>query len=202
MCQADPWNSRDVSKQLSEGQRAYSQPSSADLITKAAALAMSSSERRPPKAGMAFFPLVTCVMMDFSESPPARYWLRASFSKVFSGMMTFCPPAWQAAQLALKTCSPASTSAAKTGEVATTAAAAPAATPLATYKTQRVRGRVRGDLFVSGRHTSASDPEIQSEPGPIRKQKGLSATCLLGTGDRVKEAVARVWHAQIFMRWC
>lgn len=143
------------------GQNAYSQPSSEDLMTKAATLAISSSERRPPTklnetitkkmlvgllksltsgasasklyvhAGMAFFPLVTWVITDFSERPPLRYWSRASFSKVFSGMMTFCPPAWQAAQLALKTCSPAPASAAKTGEAATTAAAAPATAPLA-----------------------------------------------------------------------
>ena len=41
--------------------------------------------------------------------------------------MTFCPPAWQAAQLALKTCSPAPTSPAKAGATATPAVtAAPA----------------------------------------------------------------------------
>jgi len=115
-------------------------------MTYAATLAMSSSESLPPNAGMAFFPLVTWVMMDFSERPPARYWSRASFSKVFSGMITFCPPAWQAAQLALKTCSPAPASAAKTGEVATTAAAAPAAKPLATCKTWQRDRSVRVHL--------------------------------------------------------
>jgi len=42
-------------------------------------------------------------------------------------MMTFCPPAWHAAQLALKTVSPASTSAAMAGVEATPKAMAPAA---------------------------------------------------------------------------
>jgi len=44
-------------------------------------------------------------------------------------MITFCPPAWHAAQLALNTCSPAATSPAKAGaaaEVAIAAATAPA----------------------------------------------------------------------------
>jgi len=39
-------------------------------------------------------------------------------------MITFCPPAWQAAQLALNTVSPAATSAAKAGEAALAAMAA------------------------------------------------------------------------------
>jgi len=46
-------------------------------------------------------------------------------------MMTFCPPAWQAAQLALKICSPAPKSPAKAG-VAMTKAAPAAAEALAT----------------------------------------------------------------------
>jgi hypothetical protein len=33
---------------------------------------MSSSERRPPKAGMAFLPLVTWVTTAFSLKPPVR----------------------------------------------------------------------------------------------------------------------------------
>lgn len=70
-----------------------SHPASEVAITYVATLAISSSERRPPKAGMAFFPLVTCVTTDDSLRPPARYWSRASFSRVFSGMITFCPPA-------------------------------------------------------------------------------------------------------------
>lgn len=92
-------------------------------------MAISSSERRPPNAGIAFFPLVTWYTTDFSFLPPARYCSRASFSRVFSGIMTFCPLAWQAAQLALKTISPAATSPAKAGAAtpeAITAAAAPA----------------------------------------------------------------------------
>ena len=95
-------------------------------MTKEATLAMSSSERRPPKEGMAPFPLVTWVRTEASERPPARYWSRASFSRVFSGMITFCPPAWQAAQLASKILSPAVTSPAKAGAVQTVKATAPA----------------------------------------------------------------------------
>lgn len=45
-------------------------------------------------------------------------------------MMTFCPPAWQAAQLELKTVSPFPTSAARAGETATPKATAPAAAAL------------------------------------------------------------------------
>ena len=105
-----------------------SHPASEVAITYEATLAISSSERRPPKAGMAFFPLVTCVMTAFSLRPPARYCSKAAFSRVFSGMMTFCPPAWHAAQLALKTCSPAPTSPAKAGETATPAVTAAPAT--------------------------------------------------------------------------
>lgn len=41
-------------------------------------LAMSSSERRPPKAGMAFLPLVTCFTTDASLTPPSRYSVSAS----------------------------------------------------------------------------------------------------------------------------
>ena len=108
-------------------QRVYSHPSSEVLIMKAATFSMSISERRPPKAGMAFFPFVTCVRTEASERPPARYWSRASFSRVFSGMMTFCPPAWHAAQLASKIFSPAPGSAAMAGKTATPKATAPAA---------------------------------------------------------------------------
>ena len=104
-----------------------SHPASADEITYEATLAISSSLRRPPKAGIAFFPFVTCVITDFSLRPPERYWSNASFSKVFSGMITFCPPAWHAAQLALKICSPAPTSPANAGPAATLKAIAPAA---------------------------------------------------------------------------
>jgi len=42
-------------------------------------------------------------------------------------MITFCPPAWQAAQLALKTVSPAATSPAKAGAAAMVTATAPVA---------------------------------------------------------------------------
>jgi len=48
-------------------------------------------------------------------------------------MITFWPPAWHAAQLALKTCSPAPTSPAKAGVVAMNAAAPAPAAALATY---------------------------------------------------------------------
>ena len=40
-------------------------------MTKAATLAMSSSGRRPPKAGIAFFPFVTWRMTAFSLKPPS-----------------------------------------------------------------------------------------------------------------------------------
>ena len=45
-------------------------------------------------------------------------------SRVFSGMMTFWPPAWHAAQLPEKTCSPASTSAANAGKATVSTPAA------------------------------------------------------------------------------
>merc|ERR550514_1376152 len=88
-------------------EQAYSQPAVDVAMTYAATLAMSSSERRPPNAGMAFLPLVTCFITAFSLKPPSRYSSSAAFSRVFSGMMTFWPPAWHAAQLPENTDSPA-----------------------------------------------------------------------------------------------
>merc|ERR550514_1193877 len=93
-------------------EQAYSQPAVDVAMTYAATLAMSSSERRPPNAGMAFLPLVTCFMTAFSLKPPSRYSSSAAFSRVFSGMITFWPPAWHAAQLPEKTASPAAAPAA------------------------------------------------------------------------------------------
>jgi hypothetical protein len=87
---------------------------------------------------MAFFPLVTWVMMDFSLRPPRRYCSRASFSRVFSGMITFCPPAWQAAQLALKICSPFSTFEARAGWMAIPKATAPAVAACSDYEDDNV----------------------------------------------------------------
>ena len=58
----------------------------------------------PPKAGMAFLPLVTCLTTDASLKPPSKYSSSADFSSVFSGMITFWPPAWHAAQLPEKIC--------------------------------------------------------------------------------------------------
>lgn len=87
-------------------QNVYSHPSSDVLMTYAATLSIPASERRPLKAGIAFFPFVTCVRTDFSVRPPARKVSRASFSSVFSGIITFCPPAWHAAQLSSKIFSP------------------------------------------------------------------------------------------------
>ena len=46
-------------------------------MTYDATFAMSSSERRPPKAGMAPLPLVTCFITAFSLKPPSRYSSRA-----------------------------------------------------------------------------------------------------------------------------
>jgi len=48
-------------------------------------------------------------------------------------MITFCPPAWHAAQLALKTCSPAATSPAKAGATPATEIAAATAPAWAAY---------------------------------------------------------------------
>lgn len=64
---------------------------------------------------LTFLPLVTCITTLCSFMPPARYCVSASFCSVFSGMMTFCPPAWHAAQLAENTDSPLPTSAASAG---------------------------------------------------------------------------------------
>jgi hypothetical protein len=107
---------------------------------------------------MAFFPFVTWVMMDFSERPPARYWSRASFSRVFSGMITFCPPAWHAAQLALKICSPAPTSAAKAG----------AASPKAIAPTVAACAEIREEILVC-KKSRVSKVQEQSDG-----QEGLS----------------------------
>merc|ERR1719199_1055917 len=110
---------------------AYSQPAVDVAMTYAATLAMSSSERRPPNAGLAFLPLVTCFITAFSLKPPSRYSSSAAFSRVFSGMMTFWPPAWHAAQLPENTDSPAAASPAKAGMATSeSAAAAPAAATL------------------------------------------------------------------------
>ena len=49
---------------------------------------------------------------------------RTSFSRVFSGMITFCPCAWHAAQLPLKTPSPTAASPAKAGDAKIVSAAA------------------------------------------------------------------------------
>lgn len=72
-----------------------------------------------------------CFITDFSLKPPSRYSSSADFSSVLSGMMTFWPPAWQAAQLPEKTDSPAAALPANAG-IATSesAAAAPAAAAL------------------------------------------------------------------------
>lgn len=68
-----PQACRDISDDIP---KANYQPSVEDWMTKAATLAMSSSERRPPKAGMAPLPLVTWVITAFSEKPPVRNWQR------------------------------------------------------------------------------------------------------------------------------
>jgi len=51
-----------------------------------------------------------------SLRPPVRYWSNASFSRVFSGMITFCPSAWHVAQFALNTCCQAPLSPASAGD--------------------------------------------------------------------------------------
>ena len=56
---------------------AQSHPSLEADITYVATLAMSESDRRPPKAGMAFLPLVTCLTTEASLKPPSRYVSRA-----------------------------------------------------------------------------------------------------------------------------
>lgn len=59
---------------ITQEQEIYSShPASDVVITYVATLAISSSDKRPPKAGMAFFPFLTCVMTAFSLRPPARY---------------------------------------------------------------------------------------------------------------------------------
>ena len=63
-------------------------------MTYAATSPISSSERRPPNAGMAFLPFVTWVTTDDSLRPPAKYLSSASLRRVFSAAMTLLPPAW------------------------------------------------------------------------------------------------------------
>mmetsp|Transcript_37545 Transcript_37545/g.62162 ORF Transcript_37545/g.62162 Transcript_37545/m.62162 type:complete len:219 (+) Transcript_37545:194-850(+) len=130
------------------------QPALEVVMTKAATFSMSSSDKRPPKAGIAFLPLVTCFTTAAGLKPPSRYSSRASFSRDLSGMMTFWPPAWQAAQLPEKTAPPALTSAAKAG-------IAPAAsTPAATSGITLVAASEKADawIFDNGPWKAAAEP--------------------------------------------
>merc|ERR1719263_407369 len=144
-------------------ERAY-QPLLALLTTNSATLAMSSSESRPPNAGIAFLPLVTCVMTAFVLKPPSRYSSNADCSSVFSGMITFWPPAWQAAQLPEKICSPAAASAPKAGAAASRPAATDAVATLdATFDmvnleetwsaadTEKAENKMEKSMRVTGR---------------------------------------------------
>ena len=62
----------------------YSQPASLVDITYSATRAISSSERRLPKAGIAPLPFVTCLATASGLKPPSRYFSSASFFKVLS----------------------------------------------------------------------------------------------------------------------
>ena len=62
---------------------------------------------------MEALPLVTWVIMASAEFMP--YFSRSSFDKVLVGLTKLRPPAWQAAQLALKTVAPLAASPAKAG---------------------------------------------------------------------------------------
>ncbi|CAH0369989.1 unnamed protein product [Pelagomonas calceolata] len=93
-------------------------------MTYAATSPISSSERRPPNAGMAFLPFVTWVTTDDSLRPPAKYLSSASLRRVFSAAMTLLPPAWHAAQLPANSVSPDSMSPAKAAKGARSAPAA------------------------------------------------------------------------------
>eukprot|EP00960_Hanusia_phi_P045043 756996-Hanusia_phi.AAC.2 len=92
----------------------------------------------------------------------------AAFSRVWSGTTEFWPPAWQAAQLALKIFSPASTSPAKAGPAARMAAPAAAtlATPVTslacnvvTKSSKGCRGRILNGMLRKGESHRGTEGE-------------------------------------------
>lgn len=82
----------------------------------------------------------TCLTIDASENPPAKYCSSASFSSVLSASRMFCPPLWHVAHVLEKTLAPRTRS---------PALAAPGAAERATAAAARAetRGEARRGLL-------------------------------------------------------
>jgi len=109
--------------------------------------------------------------------------------------MTFCPPAWQAAQLALKICSPAPTSPAKAGATATpavTAAPATAALTFCSYQGKKVGLDMRGVRYYVNNHDTSSHQNIFQGNRQSRRHMLLTAGTLTLKAEAEATRVATI----------